>query len=79
MRERSQKPNGDVHERQAEGVANRVMQMAGSRLTRTPRLAPAAAVSSGQPLDESTRRFMEPRFRHDFSDAPGRRRVEWPC
>jgi hypothetical protein len=74
---------GDVHERQAERVAERVMRSPDPHPHACPRPSPAqgghtvpAAAppgvahllrSSSQPLDPSTRAFMEPRFGHDFS------------
>jgi uncharacterized protein YgiM (DUF1202 family) len=87
---------GDEFEREADGVAERIVRMpgrnapgpaAGGGLLRAPvataqtKSAPSGGTSPvsapsivgdvlnspGQPLDASTRAFMEPRFGHDFS------------
>ena len=68
-------PAGDPLEHAADRVADQVMRMPDSRLRPSYRAvtheaAPAAASvlsSPGQPLDGSTRAFMEPRFGRNFA------------
>ncbi len=67
---------GDVHEREADQVAEQVMRMPDSAAASggdapthasTPASATADTIpSGGQPLDATARAFMEPRFGHDF-------------
>jgi hypothetical protein len=64
----------DVHEQEADRVAERVMRMAEPHVeidrtgeTAAPPVVQGLLHSSGQPLDRSTREFMERRFGHDFS------------
>ncbi len=67
---------GDVHEREADQVAEQVMRMPDSAAASggdapthapTPESATADTIpSGGQPLDATARAFMEPRFGHDF-------------
>jgi hypothetical protein len=64
----------DGHEREAEGLASRVLA-GGPAPKHVPRHGGPAAPgeplhvpgSPGRPLDPATRAFMEPRFGHDFS------------
>lgn len=62
---------GDASEQVAEQVAEQVMQSSpslSSQATPVTSSSPAATSDDdGQPLDEATRAFMEPRFGHDFS------------
>lgn len=69
---------GDVHEREADQVADAVMRMPAGELaapggdtsshTATSQIGAQEAIpgSDGQPLDAPTRAYMEPRFGHDF-------------
>ncbi|HEX6746778.1 MAG TPA: DUF4157 domain-containing protein [Longimicrobium sp.] len=66
---------GDEHEREADRVAGAVTGSHGPRLGRShgepaaaeaPPAVDQALAAPGQPLDEGTRAFMEPRFGHDF-------------
>ena len=66
----------DPQEHQANKIADRVMQIstADSRTGAAPLHAGGSAVdhmlrSPGQPLDQATRTFMEPRFGYDFSNV----------
>jgi Domain of unknown function (DUF4157) len=64
----------DVYEQEAERVSEQLMSMQpedaqehSGRNTLTPLASSHAVRPSGQPLDETTRGFMEQRFGHDFS------------
>ncbi len=67
---------GDQYEQEADRAANQVMRTSTSTVQRKADSIPQTEAppsvhqtlrSSGQPLDTSTRAFMEPRFGHDFS------------
>lgn len=71
---------GDAHEREADAVAEQVMRMpdaasapsAGQEATHAPAHTTDGAEAvpeGGQPLDTTTRAFMEPRFGHDFGQV----------
>jgi hypothetical protein len=64
----------DPREREADGAADRVLRMPDPGATTQPKRAAGDSSgtdellhSTGQPLDSTTRGFMEPRFGHDFS------------
>jgi Domain of unknown function (DUF4157) len=72
--------SSDGHEHEADHAAEHVMRMPASPLQRAdqkngrlPTEAPAivhdVVRTPGRPLDPQTRRFMEPRFGHDFSQV----------
>ena len=65
---------GDPHELEADRVAGRVMRMSAHEITVTRGQGASSCADSveidegaGQPLDTTTRAFMEPRFGRDFS------------
>jgi len=69
---------GDQYEQEADHVASQVMQRQpttvqckadGIAHTEAPSSVHETLQSSGQPLDTSTRAFMEPRFGQDFSNV----------
>lgn len=79
MKRRVSQP-GDIHEQEADQVAEQVMRMPDAATTDTRGDAPArtaapdsatadAVPAGGEPLDAATRSFMEPRFGHDFGQV----------